>query len=140
MPVLTILVALIVTVFAPSPAQPSPCPLAPAPRLRPGLEAVVAPGLWGLNLRALPAVSTGVRAQVGAGQRLTVLSGPSCNGHYRWWRIELPNGAGGWLAEGTWKEYYLIPVRPDGQARPQVSPAIWSCAGRFDPRRCLALE
>lgn len=136
MPLWSVLAALIVTVLSAAPAQTPVCPLAPAPHLRPGMAAVVAPGLWGLNLRALPAVSTGVRAQVSSGQRMTVLDGPSCNGHYHWYRVELPNGVSGWIAEGSWDEYYVVPATPEGDPRPIPSPAEWSCRERFDTRRC----
>lgn len=140
MPVWFILATLIVTVLSATPAPANRCPLAPAPRLHPGLTAVVAPGLWGLNLRALPALSTGVRVQISAGQRMTVLDGPSCNGHYQWYRVELPNGVSGWIAEGSWREYFLVPATTDGTARSLVSPAEWSCRERFDPRRCPLFE
>ena len=136
MPVWPVLAVLIVTVLSAQPAPASGCPSAPASRLHPGMTAVVAPGLWGLNLRALPAVSTGVRAQIGAGQRMTILDGPACNGRYHWFRVELPNGVSGWLAEGTWQEYYLVPSTPEGVARSIVTPVEWSCRERFDPRRC----
>ncbi len=137
MPGMFVAFALIVSLFAAPPSQPGGCPLAPAPRLRPGMQAVAAPGVWGLNLRALPAVSTGVRAQIGAGQRLTVLDGPSCNGHLHWYRVELPNGLSGWLAEGTWDGYYIVPARDDGTPRAPVSPDDWSCREQFDARRCV---
>jgi hypothetical protein len=133
----TVLMALIVSVFAVIPAvQPGGCPQAPDPRLRPGMAAVVAPGLWGLNLRALPAVSTGVRAQIGAGQRMTVLTGPACNGAYQWWQVELPNGVRGWVAEGAWTGAYLVPATADGQPRALISPLEWSCPGWRSARRC----
>lgn len=136
MPVWPVVAALIVTVLSVSPAQTHACPLVPAPRLRPGMEAVVAPGLWGLNLRALPAVSTGVRVQIGAGQRMIVLDGPSCNGRYQWFRVELPNGVTGWIAEGEWAGYYIMPATPEGAARSIVTPYDWSCREQFDGRRC----
>jgi hypothetical protein len=103
------------------------------------MQAVVAPGLWGLNLRALPAVSTGVRVQIGAGQRLTVLDGPSCNGHYQWFHVELPNGVSGWLAEGAWEGYYVLPAGPDGEPRAAVSPLDWSCPANLAARQCPTL-
>lgn len=91
-------------------ARPS-CPNTPAPRLHIGGEAVVAPGLGPLNMRALPAVSTGVEVQLYGGNRLTVVGGPSCNGGYTWWRVENVNGRRGWIAEGDWEGYFLLPAR-----------------------------
>jgi hypothetical protein len=133
----TVLLSFIVAVFAVVPAvQPAACPLAPAPRLHPGMAAVVAPELWGLNLRALPAVSTGVRAQIGAGQRMTVLAGPVCNGRYQWVQVELLNGVRGWLAEGSWDGAYVVPARADGQPRALVDPLDWSCPAWLPGRHC----
>ena len=140
MPAMLALLILIVTLFAAPPAQAGSCPLAPAPRLHAGMRAVVAPGVWGLNLRALPAVSTGVRAQIGAGQRMAVLDGPSCNRQFHWFRVELPNGLTGWLAEGDWGGYFVVPANADGTPRAQVSPLDWSCGGRFDTRRCVLMN
>lgn len=137
MPAMLVMLTLIVTLFAAPPAQPADCPLAPAPRLRAGMQAVVMPGVWGLNLRALPAISTGVRAQIGTGQRMTVLSGPSCNRQLRWFRVELPGGLTGWLAEGDWSGYFVAPANSDGTPRARVSPLDWSCGGRLDTRRCV---
>jgi hypothetical protein len=51
--------------------------------------------------------------------------------------VELPNGVGGWLAEGSWNGYFVVPARADGTPRRLVSPAQWSCGSRFDARRCL---
>ncbi|MCA9908746.1 MAG: SH3 domain-containing protein [Anaerolineae bacterium] len=119
---LIILHALAATV----PATAAACPHAPAPRLRPGSIAIVAPGVDRLNVRALPAVDTGVRAQLYQLAAMTVLDGPSCNGGYNWWRVELADGTRGWVAEGTWARYYAIPA----SARP-VDPFVWSCAPRL---------
>jgi len=108
------------------------CPLAPTARLRVGMVAVVYAD--GLNLRALPAVDTGVNAQLYNGNALTIVGGPSCNGHYNWWRVELPNGRRGWIAEATWETFYVIP-----QARQNVrvpTPLEWSCLPQFRTRLC----
>lgn len=110
------------------------CTNAPAPRLRVGMEAVVAPNIGPLNLRALPAVSTGVGVQLYSGNQLTVLSGPSCNGHFNWWRVETANGQRGWVAEGTWQTYWVVPARDSER---QVNPLNWSCLPRFDTRKCI---
>lgn len=112
------------------------CADAPATRLRVGMEAMVAPNVGPLNLRALPAVSTGIEVQLYSGNRLIVLGGPSCNGHYNWWRVESRNGSRGWVAEGTWERYWVIPARERART---VSPLEWSCLPRFDTRQCILL-
>jgi hypothetical protein len=77
-------------------------------------------------MRALPAVTTGVEAQLYRGMALTVIGGPSCNGQYRWWRLELANGRRGWAAEGTWERYYLVPAR-DAESGRVVDPVAFTC-------------
>lgn len=111
------------------------CSNAPAPRLHVGLEAVVAANVGPLNLRALPAVSTGVEVQLYSGNVLNVLAGPSCNGHFNWWRVETRNGRRGWVAEGTWERYWVVPAR---DAERLIDPVGWTCSFRFAVRRCVA--
>jgi hypothetical protein len=106
------------------------CPSAPESIIGAGMELIVAPGIGTLNVRALPARDTGVVGRVSAGMRLRAVGGRSCNGHYYWRRVELANGARGWVAEGDWDGYYLIPA--DGRRVP--TPFAWSCPPQ---RRCL---
>lgn len=127
------LILLILTLYA-SPSFADACSNAPAPRLRVGMQAVIAENIGPLNLRALPAVSTGVEVQLYSGNRLTILSGPSCNGHYNWWRVETANGRRGWVAEGTWQTYWVVP-QYDFERR--IAPLDWSCLPRFDTRMCI---
>lgn len=93
------------------------CLHAPAPRLSVGIEAVVAAGVGPLNMRALPAVDTGISVQLYGGNQVTVIGGPSCNGLYTWWRVENANGSRGWIAEGTWEQYFVVPLE-DAEAPP----------------------
>lgn len=121
------------------------CPTAPTTRLHIGTEdapfvAVVAPGLGPLNMRALPAVSTGVELQLYGGNRVRVVGGPSCNGGYSWWRVENVNGRRGWIAEGNWTRYFLLPAHEYDRmaANPQaraLTPTEASCP-RWRPHRC----
>lgn len=108
------------------------CQNAPTPRIHAGMRVVVAAGIDRLNLRSLPAVSTGIQVQLYAGNQLTVISGPSCNGHFNWWRVENVNGRRGWVAESTWQMAYILPVN-----RPVVDPVAWSCPSRFNFRACV---
>ncbi|MBZ0303312.1 MAG: SH3 domain-containing protein, partial [Anaerolineae bacterium] len=91
--------------------EPHRCPDAPLPRLMVGEQAAVAPGVDRLRLRALPAVRAGEIRLLYAGRTFEVLAGPSCNGGYNWWRVQTAEGMSGWVAEGTWEQYYLRPVR-----------------------------
>jgi hypothetical protein len=100
------------------------------------MAAVVAPGIDRLNVRALPAVDTGILARLYAGGAVTVISGPSCNRALNWWRVELADGTRGWVAEGTWEAYWLIPA--DEAAHP-VDPIEWACDGVFR-RLCWAVD
>ena len=90
--------------------QADACSGAPPPRLRPEMAGVVAPGLQGLRLRALPALGAGTVVTMNAGTPFTVLSGPSCNSGYNWWRVQISGGRSGWVAEATWDTYYIQPV------------------------------
>ena len=121
-----LIVLLLAALLSPAIARANPCAFAPSPRLRVGMTAVVSQAVDVLNVRALPAVGTGIRARITRGTPLTVLDGPSCNRALHWYRVELANGLRGWVAEGTWSAYYLI---PEGETRPP-SPIAWSCPQR----------
>ena len=108
------------------------CTNAPRPRLAPNMAAVVAPGVDSLNLRALPAVETGIVGRLYQGTPLTIISGPSCNGGINWWRVELQDGIRGWVAEGTWLRYYVIPANEAPHPR---DPLYVTCPPLM-PRRC----
>lgn len=110
------------------------CLHAPAPRLAVGEMAVVSEAAGRLNMRALPAVDTGVQIQVYAGNTLTVIGGPSCNGLYTWWRVESANGSRGWVAEGTWEAYYVVSL--EDAAHPPT-PFEGACLLPFNPLWCL---
>ncbi|MBZ0293449.1 MAG: SH3 domain-containing protein [Anaerolineae bacterium] len=107
---LILLLLLIIPLSDTAITQTQACPEAPPPRLLPGMEGVVAPGMVGLHLRSLPAIGTGTVASMNAGTPFTVISGPSCNGGYNWWRVRISGDRIGWAAEATWAEYYLTPA------------------------------
>lgn len=115
------------------PAFAEACLYAPAPRLAVGEMAVVSAAAGRLNLRSLPAVATGVENQVYAGNQLTVIGGPSCNGLYTWWRVETANGTRGWVAEGTWEHYYVVPLE---DAEDPPTPFEGACLLPFNPIWC----
>ena len=115
-----------------NPAFAEACTHAPPPRLSVGGEAVVVAD--GLSLRALPSVSTGLDGKLYAGNPLKVIGGPSCNGLYTWWRVETSGGARGWVAEGAWDAYYVVPAT-DAEQPP--TPFEAACLLAFDPMYCL---
>ncbi|MBL8132024.1 MAG: SH3 domain-containing protein [Anaerolineae bacterium] len=119
-------------------AHAEACRHSPAPIITEGDAVVVAPGMNGLNLRALPAVGTGRVATLNQGYPLTVIGGPSCNGMYTWWRVETPTGVSGWVAGGTWTTYYLIPAElpPEVEGDAPPTPFDWTCRLHFDAARC----
>lgn len=90
------------------------CPNAPLPRLHVGERGTVVPGIDRLRLRALPAVGTGEVQLLYAGNQFEVIAGPSCNGGFVWWQVSVDNGVSGWVAEGSWTEYYLQPLERPG--------------------------
>lgn len=111
------------------------CLHAPAPILAEGDAAIVAPNLGPLNLRLLPAVSTGIAAQLYGGSRVTVIGQPSCNGEYTWLRVEVPGGRSGWIAQGDWNSYWLLPA--DMAAEDVPTPFEFSCMMAFSAQHCL---
>jgi len=129
----TLIVLILAVCATPARAVFDPCPHAPDPRLHEGDEAIVSPRIQRLNLRSLPAVETGVEQVLNPGTPVTVLSGPSCNGSYNWWRVETANGRRGWVAEGTWDEYYVLPARDADRV---INPLEWTCTARFSPPYC----
>ncbi len=109
-PTLANVLTLAILLLVPTRLRVQFCVDAPLPRLEIGMRGEVAPGIDRLRLRALPAVGTGEVQLLYGGNPFEVLAGPSCNGGFRWWRVVLDDGSTGWVAEGTWEEYYLRPV------------------------------
>ena len=127
-----LLVILLVLAASAKPAFAEACTHEPPPRLSVDAEAVVVAD--GLSLRALPAVSTGLDGKLYNGNTLRVIGGPSCNGLYTWWRVETAGGARGWVAEGTWDGYYVVPAEDADQP---PTPFDAACLLAFDPLYCL---
>ena len=128
---LILLILLILTGYA-TPAFADACLYAPPPRLSVGMDALVVGD--GLSLRTLPAVSTGLDGKLYSGNALKVIGGPSCNGIYNWWRVETSAGVRGWVAEGSWDQYFVVPV---ADAKTPPTPFEAACLHPFDPLYCL---
>ncbi len=128
---LTLLILLVLSVYA-NPAFADACLYAPPPHLMEGIEAVVIGD--GLSLRALPAVSTGLDGKLYTGNVLKVISGPSCNGIYNWWRVETSAGIRGWVAEGSWDHYFVV---PEADAKAPPTPFEIACMSPVNSFYCL---
>ena len=128
---LTVLILLILAGYA-KPTFADACLYAPPPRLSIDGEAVVVGD--GLSLRALPAVSTGLDGKLYTGNVLKVIGGPSCNGIYNWWRVETSAGIRGWVAEGSWDAYFVVPA---AAAKTPLTPFEAACLQPFDALYCL---
>lgn len=88
---------------------PFGCPLSPPPRLAPGMQAVVTPGLPN-TLRSGPGTQYGEVTSIPAGGIMTVLSGPQCGAEgWSYWRVQYGMQIG-WTAEGGNGAYWLTPV------------------------------
>lgn len=103
-------------------ATPVPVPTAtftatPAPgtALRAGQSArVTAPA--GLNMRTSPSSGGSLVLQLGTGQLVTVVEGPTEAENFTWWRIDDGQGNIGWVADGDNETEWLSPQV--GQAQP----------------------
>ncbi len=61
------------------------------------------------NVRLEPTTTAGLVFQMVQGTTFTVLDGPKCADHYRWWKISV-NGKEGWTAEGHSPGEWLGPA------------------------------
>lgn len=123
---------------SPPGAAPGLSSVATSPRLSPtlgGAVPTVAPVVTGpVNCPGtLPsAVSVGSRARVtftdgtplrlrqtpggvfirdlAEGTPFTIIGGPSCQGGFTWWNVQLDNGTTGWSAEGDNDTYFMEPI------------------------------
>lgn len=143
LPILAFFASAVVSIPLTMPAYAAnACLSAPASMFTLGDTVVVAPGVDRLNMRFLPAVGTGIAAPLYHGNRLTVIGGPSCNGMYTWWRVETSIGKIGWVAEGTWSVYYLLPAEMPSDLPAEYAPDHpptpyeWTCELHFDSLRC----
>ncbi len=129
----------LIAFYAPArPAHAEACAHAPASLVVLGDSAVIARGVDRLNMRFLPAVGTGIVATLYQNTAVTLIGGPSCNGLYTWWRVQVPGGASGWIAEATWQRYFVLPTTlpPEVPADTLPTPFEWSCVLRYNARHC----
>jgi uncharacterized protein YgiM (DUF1202 family) len=127
---ITLVILLFLAAYA-NPAFADTCH-GPPSRLSVDSDAVVAADA--LSLRALPSASTGVAGRLYRGNALRVIGGPSCNGLYTWWRVETSGGMRGWVAEGAWENYYVVPA---ADAADPPTPFDVACLLTFSPLYCL---
>jgi hypothetical protein len=62
------------------------------------------------RIRKQPTTSSNIVGRLSEGTRFLIIGGHECSDGFTWWRIELPNGASGWMAEGKGGTYYLEPM------------------------------
>jgi hypothetical protein len=108
---------------------PFGCPKSPLPRLGPGMQAKVTPGLPN-RLRAGPGTNYTTISQIPAGGVFTVLSGPQCGPEgWSYWRVQYGTTIG-WTAEGDGSTYWLEPVSwtPQPLSIPTPTPIPAICA------------
>ena len=70
------------------------------------------------NVRGNAGVNNPQVGQIPAGGRFEVLSGPLCVGDTAWWQVRYQDLTG-WTAEGGGTAYWLEPIAPVVNARPQ---------------------
>jgi carboxyl-terminal processing protease len=107
----------------PTPTEPVPtepvssvveCSLAMPAHLTSGKSATVIKYLY---LRSSPGIGNNWLQTINPNTQVEVMGNPTCvlhgNGAYIWWQVKLPDGAVGWLAEGSFtrKLYFLEPVK-----------------------------
>lgn len=103
-------------------ATPAPIPTAtftatpqPGTALRSDQPArVTAPS--GLNMRTSPSSSGSLILQLGTGQLVTIVEGPTNAENFTWWRVDDGQGNVGWVADGDGETVWLSPQV--GQAQP----------------------
>lgn len=106
--------------------QATPLPVAPtvteAPTPTPTFTATVVPGSAlaagqparvtapnGLNMRQQATSSAQLVLQLGTGQRVNVLEGPTSAEGFTWWRVQDEAGNSGWVADGDGETVWLSP-------------------------------
>lgn len=99
----------------PGPVPPSPAPCTLIPRLAPGQQGQVTPGLPNVirnepGTNATGAVNSHVIGEIPAGGVFDVYNGPQCGSDGRWWWQVNYMGIIGWTAEGEGSNrYWLAP-------------------------------
>jgi hypothetical protein len=105
---------------------PFGCPQSPAPRLAPGMQARVTPGLPN-RLRVGPGTNYETVSQIPAGGVFTVLSGPQCGPEgWSYWRVQYGSTIG-WTAEGDGGTYWLEPLGWNTPLPPAPTPVTVAC-------------
>lgn len=74
---------------------------------------VVAPN--GLNMRQAATSASQLVLQLGTGQLVTILSGPSTADGFTWWQVQDQQGNSGWIADGDDETTWLSPSIGDPQ-------------------------
>lgn len=105
------------SVLIPSATPPriQDCPAAPPSQLIVQERGQVTNNNDSVNMRRGPGIDYEVVTRIEAGQIFMVLDGPACAGDYTWFRVRYDAGDvfyEGWIAEGDFDQYYVIPYLP----------------------------
>jgi hypothetical protein len=92
-------------------AQTDTCPNAPPASLTVGQPALVTPGVPN-NLRKSPSKTAEWLGAIQGDTVMSVLAGPTCADGLRWWNVT-DGKLTGWMADGSGKDYYVIPIVTD---------------------------
>lgn len=99
------------TGYAPTPSGSASNGQRGCPALAVGCVAVArTPDDRPLTLRTQANASAFSDTQVPSGTEVTLIEGPTLNGGFRWWKVELPSGTQGWLVERVSLTRVLIPA------------------------------
>jgi len=119
-PTVAVAPTLVVAQITPLPLIPTNTPPAAEPTAAPTSAAAAGNGLQagqparvtapaGLNMRTNPASSAALVLQLGTGQRVTVVEGPTAADNFTWWRVDDGQGNVGWVADGNNETVWLSP-------------------------------
>ena len=81
---------------------------------------VIAPG--GLNMRDAPSTGGTLVLQLGTGQRVDVVEGPTQADGYTWWRVDDGGGNQGWVVQGDGETEWLGPTTAGADPQPVNRP------------------
>ena len=81
---------------------------------------VIAPG--GLNMRDAPSTGGTLVLQLGPGQRVDVVEGPTQADGYTWWRVDDGGGNQGWVVQGDGETEWLGPTTAGADPQPVNRP------------------
>jgi serine/threonine protein kinase/uncharacterized protein YgiM (DUF1202 family) len=125
--------------------EPTPTPVPPTTRLELGMDAEVAAGMFGIELRTGPDRRVAVLQVLQDGARVSIIGGPIESEGVFWWQVRTESGREGWIVETLDGETVLLPGAPvepteivvdacPGALPPRLSPGTRGQVSSDDPR------